>query len=292
MVIRVNGEEIPESAILFEFNRLVKFYSEHMSAEQIKQQMDVLKQKARDQAIGAKLLMNEANRLDIKVPTDEVEERVAKMVENAGSPEAFDKILASQNLTMDVVRDSIEKGRRVDQLVTKITADVPDPTEAEIRAHFEAHAKEYTKPARVQARHILIKPHAATTEDKQTAQARLLEIRRKIDEGTDFGEMAAAHSDCPSGSKAGGSLGWFSRGMMVPELDKAVFAMEVGELSDVIETSLGYHLVSKTAEQEGGTATLDEVRGKVRDFLRHARRGEAISAYVAELKEKAAIKEC
>ena len=291
MTLRVNGEEIPESAILFEFNRLVKFYSEHMSAEQIKQQMDALRHKAKDQAIGAKLLMKEAERLDIRVPPDDVDQRLGKMVRNAGGAEAFERILQSQNLTKAMVRDSIEKGRKVDLLIDRITADVPDPTEAEMQAHFEQHAKEYTKPERAQARHILVKPHSAGTGDKQTAKAKLLEIRMQIDDGADFADLAAAHSECPSGKKAGGSLGWFSRGMMVPELDEAVFSMEIGELSDIIETSLGFHLVAKTAQDEGGETTFVEVQDKVREFLRHGRRGAVISGHVDELKQKAMIEE-
>ena len=103
--------------------------------------------------------------------------------------------------------------------------------------------------------------------------------------------LAAAYSDCPSGKQAGGSLGWFGRGAMVPEFDHAVFSMKDGEVSDVVETQFGYHIIKKVAHLEAECPTFEEARDKIRDFLRHAARGEALNAYVEELREKATIEE-
>ncbi|MFC1498210.1 peptidylprolyl isomerase [Verrucomicrobiota bacterium] len=291
MTIKINGEEIPEQAIEYELGRLIKFYSGHMSAEQIRKQMDALKEKACDQAVGAKLLINEANKLDITVPASDLDEKINEMVKNSGSEEMFDQLLQSQNMTRQMVRDSLTRGRQVDMLIEKIIEGASDPTEEEIKAHFEAHKKEYKKPDRVQAQHILIRTESGNEENKATAKSKLLEIKSKIEEGADFADMAASHSDCPSGKKAGGSLGWFSRGMMVPEFDKAVFSLETNTLSDIVESSFGYHLIYKTAAEKGEPASFEEAREKVREFLRHVRRGEVISGYVSELKEKAVIEE-
>ena len=121
------------------------------------------------------------------------------------------------------------------------------------------------------------------------ARAKVAAVRERVTSGgKPFADEAAAHSMCPSG-KEGGSLGWFSRGMMVPEFDQAVFAMQVGEVSDIIETQFGYHIICKTDHEPMGEADFDQVREKIRDFLRHARRGEAMTAYVEELKAKATI---
>jgi peptidyl-prolyl cis-trans isomerase C len=98
-----------------------------------------------------------------------------------------------------------------------------------------------------------------------------------------------AHSDCPSGKADGGSLGWFSRGMMVPEFDTAAFSLKVGELSDVIETPFGFHIIFKNDEEPAVEASFDDVRESIRDFLRHTARGEVVAAYVADLREKATV---
>jgi peptidyl-prolyl cis-trans isomerase C len=291
MTIKVNGEAIPEEAVEYEFQRLVKFYSGHLGAEQLRGQLDALRQKAREQAVGVKLLIGEAARLDLPVGDEEVEERYRKMEAGAGGPGRFEGILAQQGLTPDLVRQNIRTGRKVDKLVEKIVAGIPDPTEDELRGHFEAHAGQYRVPEQAEVRHILIKSHSERGEDRDVARSTLLGIRDRIAGGADFAELAAAHSQCPSGRQSGGSLGWVVRGSLVPAIDKAVFSMRVGELSEIIETKLGFHLVNKLAEQPARPAEFVEVRDRILEFLRHARRGEAITAYVGELKEKALIEE-
>lgn len=292
MTLRVNGEPIPEAAIEYEFKRLIKFYSEHLSMDQVKQQMSILRRRARDQAIGAKLIIAEAERLAIQPDEADVQRKLAEMVAQAGGQEAFDRVLTEQRLTLPMLRESIERGLRVDQLVASLTADTPEPTEEDMMAHFEAHRDEYRRDDQVRAQHILIRVENKDDEKAMAAaESRLNEIRQKILDGADFGDMATAYSDCPSGKQAGGSLGWFSRGMMIPEFDQAVFSMEVGTLSNIIRTPFGCHLIFKNAEESGGPAEFVDVRDRVRDFLRHARRGETLSAHVNELRQKAVIEE-
>jgi parvulin-like peptidyl-prolyl isomerase len=260
-----------------------------MSPDNIREQMDALRARARDQAIGAKLLMGEAERLDLRVSKTDVQERIDEMKENCGGEEGFAKQLVDQGLTEEMVREGVTRGRKMDLLVEKITEGTPEPTDADIKAHFDAHKDEYNRADRAQAQHILITADSDSDADKATARSRIDELRAQVEGGAEFSELAAAHSDCPSGQRAGGSLGWFSRGMMVPEFDEAVFDMEIGALSDVIESSFGYHIIRKLGQEEGGPASLDDAHDKVRDFLRHVSRGEVISAYVNDLKEKATV---
>ncbi len=292
MTIKINGEKIPDEAVQYEYDRLVKFYAEYISAEEIRKQLDTLRAKAKEQAIGAKLLIMEAARLDIKVPQDDINKRLDAMIKNAGGRERFDNLLRQRGLTEDTVRHSIEQGRKVDLLVERITQVVSEPTEQELVEHYKLHSKEYRKPERAQARHILVSFDPGQPSDRQTALSRAGEIRQRIVDGADFADEAAAHSNCPSGKKSAGSLGWISRGMTVPEFDRVVFSMKVGELSEVVETSLGFHIINKTAHENAGDSDFDEVREKIREFLRHSHRGEALTAYVNELKQKAVIEEC
>jgi peptidyl-prolyl cis-trans isomerase C len=291
MALTVNGHPIPDAAIQFELDRLVRFYAEHMAAEQIRAQMDALRARARQQAIGARLLLDEAAALDIRVPEADVDERIGAMIEQAGGRDAFEALLARQGYTEEAVRSSIVNGRRVDQLVDRITAGVADPSEDDIRAHFEAHGAEYERPERAQVRHILIAPASDSDQDRATAESRLEAIRARITDGADFGDEAAAHSECPSGRKTGGSLGWFARGMMVPAFDEAVFAMEAGTLSEIVETPLGFHLIEKTGAEPAGPAEFEDARDRIREFLRHVRRGEVIAAHVRDLMGQARIED-
>ena len=291
MSILVNGQEIPQSAVNFELQRLIRFYRDHNMAEQsITDSMDELRERATEQAIGAKLLMDRTEQLDLQPSDDDVEDRIQGMMDNAGGEQPFLAALAKQNLTLQMIQDGIRKGRRVDLLVEKITEDIADPTESDIRAYFDAHKDEYQTADRAHARHILIKPASDSEDDQRKARAKIADIRKQIDEeDADFAKMAEEHSECPSGKETGGGLGWFSRGMMLPEFDEVVFEMDVDDLSDVVETPLGYHIIHKHGHEGGGAADITEVYDKIKDLLRHTTRGEAVAAYVAELRETADV---
>jgi parvulin-like peptidyl-prolyl isomerase len=287
--VKVNGQVIPQEAIQFELERLIRFHAEHgMAQDQIRAQLPELVKKAMEQAVGAKLLVDEAAKFDFPVTDEEVDGEVERIVERVGGEEAFRNALARQNTSEDAFREQLKRGRRVDKLVEKVTEGAIEPTEAEIEAHFREHQDEYAPGERVLAQHILVTPDGDTQTSKDEAHAKIAAIRERVTGGASFADEAAAHSMCPSG-KEGGSLGWFGRGMMVPEFDQAVFSMSVGAVSDIIETQFGYHIIFKTDQEAAGEADFDQVRDKIRDFLRHARRGEATAAYVEELKAKATI---
>ncbi len=290
LVVKVNGVVIPQQAIDFELGRLLQFYKEHgMPADQLRAQLPLLRERAVSQAIGAKLLVDEAARLDIQVNGDEVDARFNELVEQAGGLERVKELLKQQNMTVEHFKQELAQGRKVDKLVDQAAAGVPEPTEAEIEAHFNEHQDEYTQGARVLAQHILVKPEDESEAARELAKQKLLGIKERVEAGKAvFGDEAALHSECPSG-KEGGSLGWFSRGMMVPEFDDAVFSMNVETVSDIIETQFGFHLIYKSAEELAQAPDFDAVHDKVRDFLRHARRGAAVEAYVNELRDKAEI---
>lgn len=143
MKIFVDGEEISQRAIDFELNRLVKFYSGHMSEGELEAQRELLERHAVEQAVGAKLLMAEAERLDIEPTQEDVESRICKMATDAGGDDALEESLASQGLSVEMVRAGIRRGRRVDLLVERISSGVSDPTEEDMRAHFDAHQDEF-----------------------------------------------------------------------------------------------------------------------------------------------------
>ncbi len=101
----------------------------------------------------------------------------------------------------------------------------------------------------VRASHILVSHNEASGTGSQLtkddAHAQILKLKEEVDAGGDFSALAVEHSDCPS-SGQGGDLGRFGRGMMVPEFDQAVFDLDVDQVSDVVETDFGYHLIHRT----------------------------------------------
>lgn len=288
--MKVNGTEIPVSAVEYELNRLIRFYAGHgMTEEQIRAQLPVLKERAEQQAVGTALLFQEAAKLDLPVSEEEIDASVERMKDEAGGADRFRAVLHKQGRNIVQLRAEIARGKRVDKLVEKICADAGEPTEDEAKAFFEAHRGEFGKEAQVRAQHILVTPKGRDDAAKAEALAKIKAIRARVEAGSDFSEEAAAHSDCPSGKQAGGSLGWFSHGMMVKEFDEAAFALPVGGLSDIVETQFGYHVILKNDEQPASVPDFLEARDRVMDLLRHDRRGKVLAAHVDELRRAAKI---
>lgn len=288
--MKVNGHEIPNKAIEYELNRLIRFYAQHgMTDEQVRAQLPLLRKRAEEQAVGTALLFEEAAAVDPPVTDEEVEESVRRMADEAGGPDKLRDLLAKQGQDVPRLREEIRRGKKVDKLVAQVTAGAPEPTEEEARAFFDEHRAEFGKEAQVRAQHILVTPKSQSPQDKLDALAKIRAIRERIAGGSDFATEAAAHSDCPSGRQAGGSLGWFSHGMMVKEFDEAAFALPVGGLSDIIETQFGFHVILKNDEQKESVPDFAEARERVLDLLRHDRRGKALADHVAELRAKASI---
>ena len=285
----VNGVEISGDAVQFELDRLVRFYMSHgMTMDEVKRNLPKLEEKALDQAIGAKLLLDRAQELDIPLMAADIDAEVSKVVTQVGGPENYKKALDAQGITEVQFRKELEKGAKVNKLVEQACAGVADPTEDEVAKFYEAHKAEFVVPHQVLCQHILVKGSDDAALDKIKA------IRERIvGGGADFAEEAKKNSDCPSGQE-GGSLGWFGRGMMVPEFDKVAFEMKKGEVSGVVSTQFGYHIIYKADEKGGGQQTLVDVHDQVKDLLRHETRGRAMDAFVAELRANAKIeyREC
>ena len=285
----VNGQEISGEAVQFELSRLVRFYVSHgMTQDEVEQNLPRLEAKALEQAIGSKLLLDRAMEIEMPVTAADIDAEVERVKAQIGGEKNYQEALTSQGLTEEKFRKELEKGVRVNMLVNQACAHIPDPTEDEVAAFYEAHKAEYVAQPQVLCQHILVKG----SDDK--ALDKIKDIRERIVSGkADFAEEAKKNSDCPSGQQ-GGSLGWFGRGMMVPEFDKVAFAMKKGEVSGIVTTQFGFHIIYKADEKGGGQQTLVDVHDQIKDLLRHNARGQAMDVFVGELREKAKIeyREC
>lgn len=140
----VNGEPISPEAVQFEMDRLMKFYLEHgVKAEEIKPNLERLLERAREQAIGAKLLLKRAEQLDMPVPEPELDAEIEKIVAQMGGRANFSRALAMQKMGEDELRAQVRKGCRVNALVRQACQGVPEPEEADVEEYFAAHKAEF-----------------------------------------------------------------------------------------------------------------------------------------------------
>jgi len=154
---------------------------------------------------------------------------------------------------------------------------VVDPSEDELFAYYEKNIPSYDQPEEIRASHILV-------GDEETAK----DLRKQLNRGADFVELAREYSECPS-AENGGDLDWFSRGQMVSEFEEVAFALEVNEISDVVETEFGYHIIKLTDRKEAHTPTLEEIRDQVVDDYTRDIGNERFDAWYEEVSTWAQI---
>lgn len=165
-------------------------------------------------------------------------------------------------------------------LINELQSSIIDSVEvsdAEIEEYYNNNKAEFTVEEQVQASHILV-------EDEATAK----EILDKLNSGSDYAELAKEYSIDGSASQ-GGNLGFFPRGRMVKPFEEAAFALEVGEISGIVKTDFGYHIIMVTDRQEAGTISLEESRDNIRDTLLHQKQMETLRNYLIELRENAVV---
>jgi len=149
-------------------------------------------------------------------------------------------------------------------------------TDKDYEAYYNAHKKEFENPEMVRARHILIavKPNA-TEEEKKAALKKAEDILEKAKKGDDFAKLASEYSDDPGSKAKGGDLGFFTAGSMVGKFEQAAFTLKPGEISPVVETEFGYHIIKveerKAAEQQPYDAIKEQVQAKATQAIQQER---------------------
>jgi parvulin-like peptidyl-prolyl isomerase len=287
VLARVNDEPIPrwevEAAI-----REIEFLNVHPvpAAERTEFFNAVL-----DRIIGHHLVVQEARARKLRVSDAEVDQDVARMRSEFPSERAFTETLASLHTSLDQLREQRRLSLEVAQFVRLTIAPTVTVTEAEIQAYYRDNPERFQEPETASASHILILARPdATPEERARARARAVEILEQLHGGADFADLARKRSQDPRSAGQGGRLDVFARGRMDPDFEAAVFALEAGALSDVVETSMGFHVIKMHERYAGQAATLDETRNAIRDLLTERLEQEKLGAVIEQAKAKATIR--
>ena len=242
-----------------------------------------------EQLIGGKLLYQAG--LELKI--DDLERRVAEKIARAKakfpSPSAYDSALKTNNLSEAEAQEIVRNEIVVSYLLQREVIDKIAIAEADLRTYYRQNLEKFTLPATVQISHILIETGAeASVAEKIKAREKADSVRRRLVAGEDFALLAKSESSCPS-KEEGGDLGVFGKEELIPEFDAALAGLKPGELSPVVETSFGFHVLKLVARNSATVGTFDEVKGKIESYLKKVRIQQAIVDYVSGLKKKANI---
>jgi len=245
------------------------------------------------------LLDEQLKKNGIEITDEQVLDHIRQMALRSGMTlEKFKTILQGRGMTLEqwIQKRRLHKALGYSKLFETRYADRINITEQDAKQFYDQRPDQFVKPDQVRTSHILITPdksdpNADPNQAKAKAKAKAEELLRQIKAGADFGELAKANSACPSGQR-GGDLGFFpptGPGSMVPQFSQAAFALKVGQVSNVVETMYGYHIIKVTDRREGGPIPFEEVKDNVIQTLTQQKRRQLAAEYIQSLKAEANI---
>jgi peptidyl-prolyl cis-trans isomerase D len=194
--------------------------------------------------------------------------------------------------------NSIPEKRKVKYAVidvSKAEASV-QVTSDDLRAYYDQHRDQYRTPEQVKVSHILIKtplPGADGKVDEKgvtDAQNRAQDLLKQLKGGAKLEDLAKKYSEDPGSAKQGGSLGWIGKGQTVPEFEKTAFSLPIGQISDLVKSSYGFHIIRVDEKQDAHMKTLDEVKDQIEPILKHQKAQQIAQKQAEDLLTQARAK--
>ena len=219
-----------------------------------------------DALVTEEVIMQEAEKEKINIKEDEVNKQVDSFKQLTGGEEGFKKFLETNGMTEDYFKDRTKKQLTLEKYREKYLKGLKI-SDKDVKDYFNKNKDKYTT---IEASHILVKKEEEAKE-----------IIKQLKEGADFGELAKKSTE-PGAAERKGSLGYFGKGQMIPEFEKAAFALKVGEISEPVKTEHGYHVIKVTDKKD----KLDQVKDQVKADLENNKFDEKIKS----LKEESKIK--
>ncbi len=284
VVAKIGGRSVTMKDVQRQETMLMQQLLQGYDSVQIASMKETIRKQAFDNAVNRILLEGALAKGGVKADKKTVDERMDYFRKNFVSDEAYNADLAKRGMTAEQFRREIEVGILAEQLFDKRTASVKPVSEQDARAFFENNEERFAQPERVKASHILLtvnKDDSDATRAQKKAEAQ--RILGELKKGADFAETARKFSDCPS-KQQGGDLGFFERGRMVPDFEKVAFGLKKGQMSGVVETQFGYHIIKAVDRAAASTVPFDEAKQNIMQYLTEQQKQQALTSYFDSLR--------
>ncbi|HKV07393.1 MAG TPA: peptidylprolyl isomerase [Thermoanaerobaculia bacterium] len=241
--------------------------------------------------IAQKLLQQEAKKQGIQADEKEVDQQIAAVKKRFPTEQDFQKALASQGINEASLRKEARENIAFQKYIrTEVLGENP-VTEQAARDFYNKNQDKMQQPERVHVRHILVKADAnAPAADKAKAREKAEGLLARVKGGEDFAKVAQEASDDKGSGARGGDLSWVTRGQMIPPFENAAFALKnPNELSGIVETSFGYHIIQLLERQAASTVPFEQAKGQIQQMLQQRQMQQQMEAKVNALKAKGKV---
>ena len=267
------------------YMKLQKVYTR----EELKEKISEAREDVLNQLIENELILQEARKIeDLEISEKSVKEYVGGIIKNFPSKEVFVQNLEQEHMTMEEFEDSIRDQLLVKKLTEKEVAGRILITPKEIQEKYEKDKEKYKQAEESHVFHILIKKTGDIDQDSD--QKKLLDdFSALIKDENDFTSYARKYSEGPNKDK-GGDMGFLKRGTLLKELDTAIADLRAGEISEVVETDVGYHLLFLKARKKSEYIPISQIWDRIKNNLFQEKATAIRQTWIQELRNKAYIK--
>jgi len=281
----VNGSVITQGQ-LDNLMHIVKKQLSSMGKPVTGSQLSEIKKKTLERLINHELLYQESKKKGIKVDEAALDEKFKKQFSDESK---IKDILSRMNMTEAELKSQFKRDIIIRKFIDKEIIQKVTVSDKEVKGYYDDNPNFFKQPEQVQASHILIKVDSrADKSQKAEARKTLEKIQQKLKKGEDFSTLAKEYSQCPSSAK-GGDLGYFRRGQMVKPFEDTAFSLKQGEVSDIVRTRFGYHLIKVISKKPERTIPYNEVKDKIKQRLKGKKFQEELRLYIAKLRERAKV---
>lgn len=259
-------------------------YSKVYEGEQLKAELQKAQKKALWQLIDQKLISQEAIKKEVQLKEDAIQKQIRKVRERFGSDEDYRNALEQDGMSEKAFENKVREQYFIKALTYQEISVNVEVSPKNVQDYYEQHIDQFIEQEKVQISHLLIKKseHPDALELAQTINQKLQ------DDPSLFTVLAKEHSDAVN-SEEGGDMGFFEKGQLMPILEEKAFSMNVGEISSVIESGIGYHFIWLRAKKKKRQVALEEVWEDIYNLLDQQKLTEAQEEWLKKLREKAHI---
>ena len=286
VVARVNGEAVTKSDLEAMLHTMEMQAGQPIPPDR----RDEIVRNSLDRLVAYRLLLQESQNRKVIVSDNEIDAKVQEFRKQFQSDDAFKQALAQRGwTTMAALQKDVRNDLTVSKLMDADAATQPVVTDQDARDFYAKNTDKFKQPETVHASHVLIKVDPnADSATKKKARQEIDAVLKQARAGVDFAKLAQQHSQDPNAAQ-GGDLGYFSRDRMVPAFAEAAFALKPGQISGVVQTQFGYHVIKAIDRKPARNVPFDEAGGQIKGYLAQERRQQRAEAFVDELKKKARI---
>jgi len=288
LAAKVNGVGISNETLERNYEEYLRENNVNVAGIRYPDRVTAMRRETLDLLINQELLWQAAEKQGIVATPEEVNRVLDDTQAQFSTADAFLNKLALEGYTRESYRTHLERLVSARKYLDMVSAKVA-VSAAEIHDFYIQNPDKFRLPEQVRARHILLKlSPGADDEVQQVAREKLAGILTEARNGGDFAALASQYSEDGSADQ-GGDLGFFERGQMVKPFEEAAFGLQPGEISDVVETPFGLHLIKVEDRQPARTVPEDQVREQVQTYLLNLKQQQAVDNEIRTLRTVAAI---